>query len=111
MSGLAADAAAMVLTAPADPGTSADGPAARALQLLEGGRAVLFGQALEIRSDLTEGFTNQHPDLATRLARLRDLLDNSAHAAAPQATFGLSGPDEMKRRLAPARSSRNNAGW
>ena len=49
--GLAADAAALVL---ADPATSAGQRPARALGLLEAGRAVLLSQALETRSRLTD---------------------------------------------------------
>ena len=68
--GLAGDAAALTLAAdPAD-----DVRPARALQLLELGRAVLLSQALETRSDLTD-LQERHPKLARRFVNLRDALD------------------------------------
>lgn len=66
VAGLAADAAALVLTA--------SGRAEHALRLLEAGRAVLLSQALDTRSDHTD-LRERHPDLAARYERLRDLLD------------------------------------
>ncbi|MFB4270923.1 CHAT domain-containing protein [Nonomuraea sp. GTA35] len=70
-SGLAADAAALALTDPSRPETERP---ARALSLLEAGRAVLYSQALETRTDLSE-LAERHPDLARRFTELRDLLD------------------------------------
>jgi hypothetical protein len=52
-----------------------------ALRLLEAGRAVLFSQALEVRSDLTD-LTEQHPALAERFIQLRDMLDQPSDSAA-----------------------------
>uniref|UniRef100_UPI0032EBDB13 CHAT domain-containing tetratricopeptide repeat protein n=1 Tax=Streptomyces sp. HSW2009 TaxID=3142890 RepID=UPI0032EBDB13 len=72
--GLAGDAAALAL---ADPRGSRQERATRALRLLEAGRAVLIGQALDVRSDLTD-LTERYPDLAARFARLRDQLDQPA---------------------------------
>ena len=73
--GLSGDAAAVVLAAGA---ASADRDgAARALGLLETGRAVLLSQALSTRSDLTD-LRQRHPGLATRFASLRDQLDAPA---------------------------------
>ncbi|MFF3859646.1 CHAT domain-containing protein [Streptomyces sp. NPDC002209] len=69
--GMTATAAALVLAAP---GGTADWRAERALGLLEVGRAVLLGQALEIRGDLTE-LRERHPELAQRFAELRDRMD------------------------------------
>jgi tetratricopeptide (TPR) repeat protein len=69
--GLAADAAALTLADPARPQRER---AELALQLLETGRAVLIGQALQVRSDLSD-LTTRHPQLADRFSRLRDLLD------------------------------------
>jgi hypothetical protein len=63
-----------------------------ALQLLEAGRAVLLGQALETRSDLTD-LTQQHPDLAARFIRLRDLLDQ------PSTTFTRDVSPEPERAV------------
>ncbi|MBF6339366.1 CHAT domain-containing protein [Nocardia abscessus] len=67
---VATDAAALALQ---DPSQSIDQRAGRALQLLETGRAILFGQGMEIRSDTTE-LAAQHPDLAARLESLRHTL-------------------------------------
>jgi hypothetical protein len=49
-------------------------PAARALRLLEAGRALLLSQAYETRSDLTD-LRRDHPALAERFAGLRDRLN------------------------------------
>ncbi|MBP2327046.1 tetratricopeptide (TPR) repeat protein [Kibdelosporangium banguiense] len=73
--GLAGEAAAAALWARAD--------AATALRLLELGRGVLFSQALDTRSDLTE-LQERHPVLADRFVRLRDVLDQ---------------PDTLDRRM------------
>jgi tetratricopeptide (TPR) repeat protein len=81
LSGLAADAAALALS---DPSKQPSDQATLALQLLEGGRAFLFSQALEIRSDLTD-LTRQHPKLAARFTRLRGLLDQSTGVESPTA--------------------------
>jgi tetratricopeptide (TPR) repeat protein len=89
--GLAADAAALAL---ADPSASDQDRAARALGLLEAGRAVLFSQALDTRNDLTD-LAGEHPELANRFERLRDQLDQVADetTAAMNGTFGaISGP-------------------
>jgi hypothetical protein len=77
ISGLAADAAATALSVPQ---SVVDRPAARAVRLLEMGRAVLLSQALDTRSDLTE-LRAQHPALAARYAEMRQLLDQ--HTSAP----------------------------
>ncbi|MFF0690880.1 CHAT domain-containing protein [Streptomyces albogriseolus] len=69
--GLAGEAATLAL---ADPRTHSQERAARALRLLEAGRAVLYSQALDTRSDLTE-LHQRHPHLAARFVQLRDQLD------------------------------------
>ncbi|SDM38170.1 CHAT domain-containing protein [Nonomuraea jiangxiensis] len=69
--GLAHDAAALVLSDPTKPPGER---AALALRLLESGRALLYGQALETRTDLTD-LSEAHPDLASRFRELRELLD------------------------------------
>ena len=79
MSGLAGDAAGLILALPA---SSPGEHAALALRLLEAGRAVLFSQALEVRGDLTD-LTDQYPELAGRFTRLRDLLDRTSNIAIP----------------------------
>ncbi|MFF0429046.1 CHAT domain-containing protein [Streptomyces sp. NPDC004520] len=71
LAGLAADAAALMLNAP---GAASRQSAARALQLLEQGRGILIGQALDSRSDLTE-LKVRHPELARQFEALRDELD------------------------------------
>lgn len=67
LAGLASDAAACCIQA-----NLAD----RAVELLEQGRGVLLGQALDIRTDLTD-LTDQHPGLAKRFTTLRDALDDA----------------------------------
>jgi tetratricopeptide (TPR) repeat protein len=69
--GLAAEAASLAL---ATSHGNAEDRAARALRLLEAGRAVLLGQALDVRSDLTV-LRRQHPVIAARFTELRDRLD------------------------------------
>lgn len=89
LSGLAGDAAGLVLAA--ENGPSAE-RATLALRLLEAGRAVLFSQAVEVRSDLTD-LTEQHPVLAERFIQLRDLLDQPADSAASVALLAVDAPD------------------
>lgn len=72
--GLAGDAAALAL---ADPAVSDHARAVRALRLLEGGRAVLLGQALDIRNDLID-LRRHQPGLAARFGELRERLDHAA---------------------------------
>ncbi|MFF8772203.1 CHAT domain-containing protein [Kitasatospora sp. NPDC015120] len=68
--GLAADAAALTLAArPGDPGRGL-----AALRLLESGRALMLGQLLHSRTDLT-ALRDHRPDLADRFEQLRRLLD------------------------------------
>lgn len=74
LAGLATEAAGLTLTARRQPGTR---PAEQALRLLESGRAVLLGQALDLRGDLTR-LRESHPELAARLTALRDRLDRPA---------------------------------
>ncbi|MFJ4849658.1 CHAT domain-containing protein [Streptomyces sp. NPDC088733] len=77
--GLADDAAAMSLAEPTRPPAER---ARRALSLLEAGRAVLLGQLLDTRGDLT-GLQETHPRLAARFTALRDVLDRDADPALP----------------------------
>ncbi|MFG2358664.1 CHAT domain-containing protein [Streptomyces sp. NPDC048521] len=69
--GLADEAAALAL---ADPSGTAQSRAARALRLIEAGRAVMMSQALGIRTDLSE-LHDRQPELARRLIAVRELLD------------------------------------
>ncbi|WP_327749979.1 CHAT domain-containing protein [Streptomyces europaeiscabiei] len=73
-SGLAGYAAALALTVP-DKAPRAR--AERALRLLETGRAVLLGQAIESRGPLTD-LTRQHPQLAELFVQKRARLDQQA---------------------------------
>ncbi|MFD9461921.1 CHAT domain-containing protein [Streptomyces sp. NPDC060027] len=81
LTGLACDAAALALAANGRAG------AARALGLLEQGRAVLLSQALDTRSDLTD-LHQRHPELAARYIRLRDRL----HASSADSPSDNTGP-------------------
>ena len=92
--GLAADAAAMTL-ADLRFGESRMQRASRALGLLELGRGVLLSQALETRGDVTE-LHRQHPDLAKRYERLRDLLDHPLSANEEIAAMLPAGPDSAQ---------------
>ncbi|MFF3137676.1 CHAT domain-containing tetratricopeptide repeat protein [Streptomyces mirabilis] len=92
--GLAGDAAALVL---ADPRGSRQKNAARALRLLEAGRAVLLSQALDTRSDLTD-LIRRRPDLAARFIQLRDQIDQPTDTPAPA---GSEENNAAKVRQAP----------
>jgi len=87
---LASDAAALRIEAGGE-----DAPA-RALSLLELGRAVLHGQALDMRQDLI-ALHVAHPALAKEYAGLRDLLNAPTDAAAGAMLPGphgtAAGPD------------------
>jgi CHAT domain len=65
ITGLASDAAACCVRA---------GLTDRAVELLEQGRGILLGQALDTRTDLTD-LADRHPGLADRFAAVRDVLD------------------------------------
>ncbi|MFF5365365.1 CHAT domain-containing protein [Streptomyces scabiei] len=73
-SGLAGYAAALALTVPHN---APRARAERALCLLETGRAVLLGQAMESRGPLTD-LTRQHPTLAELFVQKRAQLDQQA---------------------------------
>ena len=91
--GLAGSAAALAL---ADPGIASGERAARALGLLEAGRAVLLSQALDTRSDLTD-LRHQYPDLAGRFAELRDRLDQPSGESAARTPLTSSDSDQPDR--------------
>ncbi|GAA1961886.1 CHAT domain-containing protein [Catenulispora subtropica] len=76
---LASEAATLILS---DSSRPAHERAARALEVLEIGRGVLLGQALETRSDVTE-LSESRPDLALRFEALRDALDTAVETAGP----------------------------
>ncbi|MEU0163277.1 CHAT domain-containing protein [Streptomyces sp. NPDC006261] len=92
--GLAGEAAALAL---ADDHGTGNERAVRALRLLEAGRGVLLGQALDVRSDLSD-LRSQKPELAARFTRLRDLLDQPSEAPLP-------GRGEIKARKSRQRAS------
>lgn len=71
MAGLTSHAASLALSdAPRGDRT----PAERALTLLEMGRGILLGRALDARDELTD-LRAAHPELAARFAHLRDRVD------------------------------------
>lgn len=73
LAGLASDAAACCVRA---------GLTERAVELLELGRGILLGQALDTRTDLTD-LASRHPILAERFTTLRDVLDTAIDPATP----------------------------
>lgn len=94
---LSSQAAEMALTA------GGPGAPARALGLLELGRAVLQGQALDTRRDLLDLYA-AHPALASRFEELRDLLDapdgagaGSLDVSAGDAPIGIGLPPALTR--------------
>ncbi|MEJ8652796.1 hypothetical protein WKI65_33220 [Streptomyces sp. MS1.AVA.3] len=97
--GLAGDAAALVL---ADPRGSRQKNAARALRLLEAGRAVLLSQALDTRSDLTD-LIRRRPDLAARFIQLRDQLDQPTDTPAPAGSEENNAVEVRQARTLPDR--------
>ncbi|MGW4756154.1 CHAT domain-containing protein [Streptomyces chartreusis] len=96
LAGLAADAAALAMDNPTYPPQERPG---RALSLLEAGRAVLYGQVLETRSDLTD-LAVSHPDLAARFVSLRNRLDRASSTAALGAGSGRTHNGDDRRALA-----------
>ncbi len=101
--GLAADAAALVLMDAAAPATAR---AARAIELLEAGRAVLLSQALEARDDLAD-LSHREPALAASFVELRQKLDepvaDAQHLSSPTddwASVGSLRAGEERSRLA-----------
>ncbi len=71
----------------------------RAVELFEQGRAILLGQALDTRTDLTT-LTDSHPDLARRFLALRDALDTPNGMVPPVAYEGAAGQPVPARRTA-----------
>jgi tetratricopeptide (TPR) repeat protein len=90
---LAADAAAVALR---DTSIPATGRAELALRLLEAGRTVLLGQALQVCGDTSE-LQRWHPGLAARFVRLRGLLD---HTPAPSSDTDADLATDTRQRLA-----------
>ncbi|RMI38794.1 CHAT domain-containing protein, partial [Streptomyces triticirhizae] len=98
--GLAGRAAELAL---ADPRHDPPARAERALRLLEAGRAVLFGQALETRDDLAE-LRARHPELAERFVTWRGWLDRADTDALPAGADRARPAREMARVLAEIRA-------
>jgi tetratricopeptide (TPR) repeat protein len=92
--GFTGEAAALVLAAGEG---SARERALRALQVLETGRTVLLGQALDTRNDLTD-LRARHPRLAERYTELRSMLDQPAPGT-HQAMTTATDPDSATRPL------------
>jgi tetratricopeptide (TPR) repeat protein len=97
--GLAADAAALVLS---DPARSPKEQAEQALRLLEAGRAVMLSQALQTRETDLADLESAHPALAERFVRLREAVNRplgaAAGAAAPVTGSPGGGPGTRDRR-------------
>ncbi|MET9735585.1 CHAT domain-containing tetratricopeptide repeat protein [Streptomyces sp. NPDC006458] len=92
--GLASDAAALALAAGS--GTPRE-RVERALRVLEAGRAVLLGQRLQTRSDVTD-LRARHPELARRFERLREVLDAPGQSAVDVAALPGQDPRARQRR-------------
>ncbi len=99
--GLASDAAALALAA-AGGGVTDQQRGARALGLLEAGRAVLLSQALDTRDDLTD-LRRQRPDLAARFIDLRDRLDRPDSTIPPTVFDSGTSYPAAPRRVAEER--------
>ncbi|WP_405417781.1 CHAT domain-containing protein [Streptomyces microflavus] len=82
--GLTGEAASLALS---DVRGTPDRRAARALRLLEAGRAVLLGQALDTRTDLTD-LSQRHPEMAQRFMDLRDQLSHTPATVIVEGTDG-----------------------
>jgi tetratricopeptide (TPR) repeat protein len=85
--GMANDAAACCIRA---------GQPDLAVELLEQGRGILLGQALDTRTDLTT-LAEQHPALADQFVTLRNALDQASHpgrrpAIPPEQADAVTGP-------------------
>ncbi|MET9760640.1 CHAT domain-containing protein [Streptomyces sp. NPDC006372] len=96
--GLVADAAALTLrTADAD---TQEPPAYQALTLLESGRAVLIGQALEVRGDIAL-LRQHHPQLAHHFVELRAALHlpDGEGEVEGEATSSATRASQHSRRL------------
>ena len=78
------------------------GQPALAAQLLDHGRGVLLGQALDERTDLT-ALASSRPDLAARFNQLRDQLDPRLPGADPALA---AGPDGQQAANAAASAGR-----
>jgi tetratricopeptide (TPR) repeat protein len=83
----------------------------RAVELLEQGRGVLLGQALDTRTDLTI-LTEQHPELAERFTALRDALDSPVDPASLISGFGAVAdrvPDNQRLAIGRLETERQRA--
>jgi hypothetical protein len=80
------------------------GQADLALRLLEQGRGVLLGQALDTRTDLT-ALERVRPDLARRFVQLREQLDESGGTAGLSAPGPLDGPGREANDAAASRQA------
>ena len=95
LAGLASDAAALALADTRD-GRAGPQAAARALRLLEAGRALLLGQALDTRTELTD-LRHQDHGLAQRFTELREQL-NQPGGSAPESGGPLASVQAEERR-------------
>ena len=92
-SGLAAEAAACAIRA---------GRPEWAVELLEAGRSVLWAQAFNLRTDLTD-LAEREPDLARRLDQIRILLDTPLPATTAEAISAGTGDQLGQPRTAQNR--------
>jgi tetratricopeptide (TPR) repeat protein len=91
--GLATNAAACAIAA---------GRLEHAVELLESGRAVLWSQLLETRTDVT-ALREAHPELAARLDAARAALDRPAVGLAPEVEARLSSAREWDMLIGQVR--------
>ena len=102
--GLAADAAACMIQ---------DGRPTLAVELLEQGRSVLWTQALNLRSDLTQ-LAEIAPELASRLDSIRAILDSpiaQATALVPERAGDLVSADDLISPEQDAIDQRRRLSW
>ncbi|GAB2856289.1 hypothetical protein GCM10022221_64900 [Actinocorallia aurea] len=103
LTGLAGEAAALILEDESRPGRQR---AESALRSLEFGRARVMAQMLETRTDLSE-LGERHPRLADRFQELRALLDRPEPTShSPGGFSGLEGGAARDERRAAAREMR-----
>ena len=95
-------AAATLALADTRLGATSQRRAARALRLLEAGRAVLLSQALGTRDDVTD-LRREHPDLAERFAGLRDRFDQPDDIPQPIISPDPISSAELRRRAVAGR--------
>ena len=107
LGGLVSDAAALTLASNSG-SISSNERAARALGLVETGRAVMLSQVLDTRNDLTE-LQHRDPGLAARFAELRNYLDQSPRESALTISLASNTDPAVDQPDYAARNRRNIA--